>query len=88
MEDILIGSILLLPYGFQMEGFISCDGQSIPISGNEALYSLIGTSFGGDGNTKFSLPNLNALYDPCHNALPLPHMKYFIATEGIYPDRP
>jgi microcystin-dependent protein len=57
-----------------------CQEQILQISQYQALYSLIGSTYGGDGRTTFGLPNLNG-------ASPLPAMKYYIATQGIYPTR-
>jgi microcystin-dependent protein len=55
-----LGTILLLPYDFTPRGFAPCEGQLLPISGNQALYSLIGNKFGGDGRTNFALPDYRA----------------------------
>lgn len=41
------------------QGWASCDGQLLPISGNQTLFDLLGTTYGGDGQTTFALPNLN-----------------------------
>lgn len=53
-----IGEIIIFCGNFAPRGFAFCDGQSIPISQNEALFALIGTTFGGDGETTFALPDL------------------------------
>ena len=53
-----IGQIELFPYSFAPLNWALCDGQSIPINSNTALFSLFGTTFGGDGQTTFQLPNL------------------------------
>ena len=45
---------------FTPQGFLSCDGQTLPISVNPSLYALLSTFYGGDGNTNFKLPNLAA----------------------------
>lgn len=78
--DALLGSIYLFPYNFTPWGWMSCEGQILQITQNSALYSLIGNNFGGDGRTTFGLPNLKG-------AEPLPTMKYYMATAGIYPTR-
>lgn len=75
--DPLIGSILLVPYNFVPEGWLPCDGRSIPVKHNEALYSLLGTRFGGDWNTSFNLPKLDAPDE----------LRYIIAVQGAYPSR-
>ncbi|MFZ1269306.1 MAG: tail fiber protein, partial [Anaerolineae bacterium] len=58
MDQPYIGQIELLPFTFAPQGWTVCEGQLLPISENEALYSLIGTTFGGDGQTTFALPDL------------------------------
>lgn len=54
----LIGEIYAFPYNFAPRGYAQCDGQLVPINQNEALFSIIGTSYGGDGMTTFALPDL------------------------------
>ncbi len=54
----LLGQINMFPYTFAPSGWAYCDGQLLPISNNPALFSLIGTIFGGDGSTTFALPDL------------------------------
>jgi microcystin-dependent protein len=78
--DALIGTIQLFSFSFAPRGWMSCEGQTMTITQNQALYSLIGCNFGGDGRTNFLLPNLNG-------ASPDPNMKYYIAIYGIYPSR-
>ena len=56
--DTYIGEIMLNGYNFAPRGYASCDGQLIPISQNTALFSLLGTTFGGNGQTTFALPDL------------------------------
>lgn len=60
MSEQFIGEIRLLPYnrGVAPEGWAVCDGQMIPIAQNTALFSLIGTTYGGNGQTNFALPDL------------------------------
>jgi len=55
-----IGEIILVPYNFAPLGFMTCDGQLVPIADNDALFNLIGTTYGGDGQTTFALPNLQS----------------------------
>jgi microcystin-dependent protein len=57
MEPFL-GSLLLVPYNFAPTGWALCNGQLLPISQNNALFSLIGTTYGGDGVSTFALPDL------------------------------
>jgi microcystin-dependent protein len=53
-----IGQIALVPYSFAPAGFADCDGSLLPISENDALFALIGTTYGGDGQTTFALPDM------------------------------
>ena len=53
-----IGEISCGGWNFCPNGWLACDGQLIPISENETLFNLIGTTYGGDGQTTFALPNL------------------------------
>lgn len=57
-QDVFLGEIDLVPYTFAMKGFAECDGRLLPISQNTALFSLLGTMYGGDGKTTFALPDL------------------------------
>ena len=56
--DQYVGEIRLVPYTFAPSGWALCAGQLLPINQNQALFSLLGTSFGGDGKTNFALPDL------------------------------
>jgi len=78
--DPLLGQIELLPYNFAPKGWMTCTGQLLPINQNQALFSLLGTNFGGDGRTTFALPNLQG-------KAPAPDLQYCIAIQGIYPAR-
>jgi len=53
-----VGQIMMAGFKFAPEGWAFCDGQLIPISNNQALYSLLGTRYGGNGRTTFALPDL------------------------------
>lgn len=56
--DPLLGEIRLFAAGFVPRGYLPCDGRTLPIREHQALYSVIGTRFGGDGATTFALPDL------------------------------
>lgn len=60
MADCYLGEIRLfaMPTTRETVGFVPCDGRLLPIKGNEALYSLLGVMYGGDGKTTFAVPNL------------------------------
>jgi microcystin-dependent protein len=55
-----IGEIRLFAGNFAPAGWAFCDGQTLPIAENDALFQLIGTTYGGDGQTTFNLPNLQS----------------------------
>ncbi|MFC3415407.1 phage tail protein [Algoriphagus hitonicola] len=57
MEPFL-SEIFLFSFNFAPKGFALCNGQLLPINQNQALYALLGTTFGGDGITNFALPDL------------------------------
>ncbi len=56
--ETFLGSLLLVPYNFAPQGWALCNGQLLPISQNTALFSLLGTTYGGDGVSTFALPDL------------------------------
>ena len=58
MSEPFLGQIYLVGYSFAQRGFSLCQGQLLPISSNTALFSLLGTIYGGDGRTTFGLPDL------------------------------
>jgi microcystin-dependent protein len=58
MSEPFLGHIILAPYNFAPRGWAFCTGQSLSIAQNTALFSLIGTTFGGNGQTIFALPDL------------------------------
>src|SRR5438034_132660 len=58
MSQPFIGMIALFPYNFAPRGWAFCYGQILSIAQNTALFSLLGTTYGGNGQTTFALPNL------------------------------
>lgn len=58
MAPPFLGQIKLFGGDFAPAGYAFCNGQLLPISENEALFSILGTTYGGDGRTNFALPNL------------------------------
>ena len=58
MSEPFIGEIRIFGFNFAPRGWALCDGQLLPISQNSALFSLLGTIYGGDGRTTFALPDL------------------------------
>jgi microcystin-dependent protein len=59
MADPFIAELRLFSFGFAPKGWATCDGQLLPINQNQALFSLLGTTYGGNGQTTFGLPNLD-----------------------------
>ena len=57
MAEPFIGEIRLFGFGFAPQGWATCDGQLLNIAQNQALYSLLGTTYGGNGTTNFNLPD-------------------------------
>jgi microcystin-dependent protein len=58
MAEPFLSEIRIMSFGFPPKGWALCDGQLLPINQNQALFSLLGTTFGGDGRVNFGLPNL------------------------------
>jgi microcystin-dependent protein len=58
MADPFVAEVRMFPFSFQPKGWAFCNGQLLPISQNTALFSLLGTTYGGNGSTNFALPNL------------------------------
>lgn len=58
MGQPFIGQVIAVAFNFAPQGWVQCNGQLLPISGNDALFSLIGTTFGGDGVSTFGVPDL------------------------------
>jgi microcystin-dependent protein len=56
--DPFVAEIRIFPFNFAPQGWAWCDGQLMPISQNTALFSLLGTTYGGDGKSTFGLPDL------------------------------
>jgi len=64
LSEPFIGEIKLLPGTFAPKGWAYCEGQLLPISSHSALFSLLGTTFGGDGKEKFKLPKIPPMKIP------------------------
>lgn len=79
-----LGQICLFPYEYEPENFIKCDGRTLPIRDNEALYSLIGTKFGGDGVLNFNIPKMTGV---ANTEPPFTGIDYYICIQGQYPPR-
>ena len=58
MAQPFVGEIRMFAGNFEIAGWMFCDGRLLPISENEVLFTLIGTTYGGDGESTFALPDL------------------------------
>src|SRR5512136_2469483 len=58
MSSPFVAEIRIFGFNFAPKGWAFCDGQLLPLSQNTALFSLLGTTYGGDGKSNFALPNL------------------------------
>jgi microcystin-dependent protein len=80
MLEAYIGSIVLVGFNFAPPNWALCQGQLLPINQYQALFSLLGTMYGGDGRTNFALPKLDA--SSLQQGL-----NYMICLNGVYPSR-
>jgi microcystin-dependent protein len=60
MAEPFLSEIRVFSFGFAPKGWAFCDGQLLPINQNQALFSLLGTTYGGDGRVNFALPDLRS----------------------------
>ena len=58
MAEPFLSEIRIMSFGYAPKGWAMCNGQLLPINQNQALFSLLGTTYGGDGRVNFGLPNL------------------------------
>ena len=83
--DPLLGEIRLFPYTFAPAGWLPCQAQELNISDNQALFSLVGTMYGGNGTTTYALPDLRGK-SPVTGQGDV--VGYCICVNGVYPSRP
>ena len=69
MSEPFLGEIRLFSFLFAPRGWAACDGQLLPINQNQALFALVGTTYGGDGRVSFALPDLRGRV-PLHRGQP------------------
>jgi microcystin-dependent protein len=62
MSDPFVAEIRIFGFNFPPKGWAFCNGQLLPISQNTALFSLLGTNYGGDGKSNFALPDLQGMF--------------------------
>jgi len=79
--DPFVAEIRIFPFNFAPKGWAFCDGQLLPISQNTALFSLLGTTYGGDGKSTFALPNLQGM-TPIQAGQGPGLSQYFLGQEG------
>ena len=70
MSEPFLGEIRMFGFGFAPQGWAQCNGQLLPISQNTALFSLLGTTYGGDGTTTFALPDMQSRVPVCQGQGP------------------
>ena len=80
MADPFLGQVTITAFSYAAQNWAKCDGQSMPISQNQALFSLLGTIYGGDGRTTFALPDLRGRA-PVHASPELPQGTAFGAEK-------
>jgi microcystin-dependent protein len=81
MTDQFVGEIRAVGFNFAPQGWARCEGQLLPISQNTALFSLLGTSYGGDGRSNFALPDLRGA-SPMHAGQGQGLSAVFLGEEG------
>lgn len=85
MSNPLIGEIRMFAGSFEPRGWALCDGRLLSISRHSALFSVLGTTYGGDGMTTFALPDLRERAPSTSG--PGAALHYIIAIEGAFPAR-
>ena len=70
MSEPFVGEIRMFGFNFAPQGWALCNGQLLPISQNTALFSLLGTTYGGDGRTTFALPDMRSRVPLCQGQGP------------------
>jgi len=81
MSTPFVGETRTFAFTFAPQGWLPCDGQLLPICDYDALFTLIGTTYGGDGESSFALPKANG---PASGDITLTR---FISVFGSYPER-
>ncbi len=81
MADPFVAEIRIFPFNFAPTGWAWCNGQLLPLSQNTALFSLLGTTYGGDGKSNFALPDLEGRA-PMHPGLGPGLSQHFLGETG------
>ena len=100
-QDAYIGEVRMVAFSFAPMNWLACEGQELQIAQYTALFSLLGTAYGGDGQTTFKLPDLRGglKVGPAGLLVPLTRagaqssdrtvpIKFVICVAGVYPPRP
>jgi microcystin-dependent protein len=82
MAEPFLSEIRVMSFDFPPKGWALCNGQLLPINQNQALFSLLGTNYGGNGIVTFALPTAKPIYTA--NGAPLLQC---IALQGVFPSR-
>lgn len=82
MSTPFLGEVRAMPFGFVPNGWMACQGQELPIGQYTGLFSLLLTTYGGNGESTFALPTLAPL------AADTGTLQYCLALQGVYPSRP
>jgi microcystin-dependent protein len=85
MATPFVAEITMFAFNFAPKGWAFCAGQLLPISQNTALFSLLGTQYGGDGKATFGLPNLQGQAATCQGQSP-GTSEYFVGQTGGVPN--
>lgn len=81
MDEPYVGMVCLFPWDWAPLDWAKCDGQLLPIAQYQALFSLIGIKFGGDGQNNFMLPKIPGVQAETGT------LSYYISLQGMYPRR-
>lgn len=84
MAEPFLGEIRMFSGDFAPRGWVHCHGQLLPIAEHAPLYSVIGTTYGGDGVETFALPDMRRHGAPTDE----PQVSFIIALSGVFPARP
>lgn len=86
--DNYLASIVEMALYWTPDGFLPCDGRKLPIKNNEALYSLLGSNYGGDGVHDFALPDLRPVdANGARRDWKYNEIRKMIVVNGMYPTR-
>ncbi|WP_223606700.1 phage tail protein [Chryseobacterium sp. OSA05B] len=80
--DPYLGQIIFVPYNRTPNGWADCNGQLLPIAQNQALFSLLGTTFGGNGTTNFALPDMRGRVPISYGMGPGSSNNYVVGETG------